>query len=69
MLKRLRFLKAPLIAMHVAEEITCDMLSQEEWLVLEQIEICLTMNNDGTVEENLGRGEVPNWIIGCVGSI
>ena len=43
MLKRLRFLKTPLIALHVAEEITCDMLSQEEWRVLEQIEICLAM--------------------------
>jgi len=43
MLKRLRFLKAPLIALHVTGKITCDMLSQEEWLVLEQIEICLAM--------------------------
>ena len=39
----LRFLKAPLIALHVAEKITYDMLSQEEWLVLEQIEICMAM--------------------------
>jgi hypothetical protein len=43
MLKRLRFLKTPLIGLYVAEEITCDMLSQEEWLMLEQNEICLAM--------------------------
>ncbi len=43
MLKRLRFLKAALIALHVDDEITCVMLSPEEWLVLEQIEICLAM--------------------------
>jgi hypothetical protein len=41
MLKRLRFLKTALMSLHIAKEISCEMLSMEEWIVLEQIEITL----------------------------
>ncbi len=41
MLKRLRFLKPVLICLYTAREITCEMLSEDQWIVLEQIEITL----------------------------
>jgi hypothetical protein len=41
MLKCLRFLKPALMCLHAAKEITCDMLDNDQWVVLEQIEITL----------------------------
>ena len=57
----MRFLKLALICLYAAKEIACEMLNEKQWIVLEQIEITLKIFN---VAENLGRGGVPNWIIG-----
>ena len=41
MLKRLRFLKPVLICLHAAKEITCEMLDEVQWIMLDQIKINL----------------------------
>jgi hypothetical protein len=41
MLKCLRFLKQALICLYATREITCEMLGEDQWIVLEQIEITL----------------------------
>jgi hypothetical protein len=41
MLKGVRFLKPALIRLYTAREITCEMMSENQWIVLEQIKITL----------------------------
>jgi hypothetical protein len=41
MLKRMRLCKPALVCLHAAGSIQCEMLNEEQWVVLEQIEITL----------------------------
>jgi hypothetical protein len=41
MLRRLRICKPALLCLHAAGSITCEMLKDEQWIILEQIEITL----------------------------
>ena len=41
MLRRLRICKPALLCLHAAGSITCEMIQEEQWIVLEQIEITL----------------------------
>ena len=41
MCKRLRWLKHAIMALHCSEEVDCEMLSDEQWTILHQIEITL----------------------------
>ena len=42
MLRRLRWLKHAIVALHSTDEVDCDMLSKDQWAILHQIEITLT---------------------------
>jgi hypothetical protein len=66
MLKCLRLLKPALICLYAAREIKCEMLSEDQWIVLEQIKINLKNCN---VADNPGKGELPNRIIGCISNL
>ena len=41
-LKHLRWLKPAIKTLKVEELITCDILTNKQWIALQQIEICLT---------------------------